>query len=170
MIAADSSFRIRAFSLVEVAIALGVAATGLLVVLTLLPGLLRQHAEAQEALVVAGLPNAVTVELRRMAGANLAEVGGRSGSFTDETSALRLVAAIDGSDVRELTAQDDRAKYFLIELHRFPAGTPLGYDPSAPFLALQARVSWPFRPDGTAERETPSAARQRVVFNVCLNQ
>lgn len=170
MIAPVSNPSRRAFSLVEVAVALGIAGAGLLVVLSLLPGLLRQPAEARLTQVALGLPDAITIELRRMAGTNLTGLAGRAADFTAETSGLRLVAAADGSDLREFSDGDGREKYFLIELHRFPAGTPIASAQSAAFVALHARISWPFRPDGTAAGEVPSESRQRVSFNLALNQ
>lgn len=167
MIAPVSSKTGRAFSLVEVVIALGVATTALVTVLALLPGLLRQRADARHAMVAAGLPDALTIELRRLGGADVRSVGTAAAEFDADSSPLRLVAALDGSDLRGL-ADDARGKFFLIELHRFPPGSPLAFDAASTVVVLQARISWPFRPDGSAATEVPTNVRQRVSFNVAL--
>jgi hypothetical protein len=170
MIAPVSKADFQAFSLVEVAIALGVAGTGLLVVLSLLPGLLRQPSEARQSQVALGLADAITIELRSLTGPNLNGLSARAGDFSAASSALRLVAAADGSDLREFSEGDDREKFFLIELHRFPPGSALDFAPRSAWIALQARVSWPFRPAVDAASEVPPEARQRVTFNIAVNQ
>jgi hypothetical protein len=169
MTAPVSEQRARAFSLIEVVIAVGVAATGLVVVLALLPGLLQQNSGARHAHTALGLPDAVTIELRRMAVSGFSSFGARAGEFTAESSPLQLVAAEDGTDLRDASANDGRPAFFLIELHRFPAGSPLSYNASVPFLALQARISWPYRPTGALASEVARENRQRVTFNVALN-
>lgn len=158
----------RAFSLLEVVIAIGVAATGLVVVLALLPSLLQQQAEVRRAHVALGLPDAVTIELRRLAGPGLGNLAARAGEFERTSSPLRLLASADGTDLRE-AADDGRPAYFLIELHRFPPGSPLSYDAGSSHLALQARVSWPHRPNGAEASEAPVDARQKRHFNLVVN-
>lgn len=172
MIATDSKRRPRAFSLTEVVIALGVAATGLLVVLGILPGLLRQQTEARQAQIALALPDAITIELRRHARGDPALLNASAADFSAESSSLRLAAASDGTDVRVLTGNEDgrREQYFLIEIHRFPVGSPLASASNASFAALQARVSWPYRPAGPDGVEVPSGSRQRVTFNLALNR
>lgn len=165
----DSERRLHAFSLIEVVIAVGVAGTGLVVVFALLPGLLQQGAGARHAQVALGLPDAVTIELRRMAGNRFPTFGARAGEFTAESSSLQLVAAEDGTDLRDASANDGRPAFYLIELHRFPTSSPLSYSASASYLALQARISWPYRPSGSAGAEIARESRQRITFNVALN-
>jgi hypothetical protein len=169
MIAPDSERRSCAFSLTEVVIALGVAATGLVVVLALLPGLLQQNSNARHAHVALGMPDAIAIELRRMAGASFSGFGATAADFSMESSQLRLVAAEDGTDLR-VEGADERPAFFLIEMHRFPSGSQLSYDPSASYQILQARVSWPYRPSGSEQAEVDRRARQRVVFNVVINR
>jgi len=168
MIAAASEVRHRAFSLIEVMIAVAVVGTGLLVVLAMLPALLQQNANARQAHIALGLPDAVTVELRRMAGGTISSFGARAAEFTAESSPLRLVAAEDGTDLRDGSVNDGRPAFFLIELHRFQPGSQVGYDPAASHLVLQARISWPYRPTGDVASEIASDSRQRVAFNVVL--
>lgn len=169
MTAPDSERRTRAFSLIEVVIAVGVAATGLVVVLALLPGLLQQSAGARHTQVALGLPDAITTELRRMADGGFSSFGARAAEFTAESSPLQLVAAEDGTDLRDAGTSDGRPAFFLIELHRFPPGSPLSYNASLPYLALQARISWPYRPTGATSSEVSRESRQRVTFNIALN-
>lgn len=172
MTATVFKLRLRGFSLTEVVIALGVAATGLLVVLGLLPGLLRQQTEARQAQIAFALPDAVTIELRRHARGDPAVLNSSAAEFSDETSSLRLAAASDGTDVRVLTGNEDgrREQYFLIEIHRFPTGSQLAAASNASFAALQARVSWPYRPTGPEGAEVPLESRQRVTFNLAVNR
>lgn len=172
MIATDSKRRPRAFSLTEVVIALGVAATGLLVVLGILPGLLRQQTEARQAQIALALPDAITIELRRHARGDPALLNASAADFSAASSSLRLAAASDGTDVRVLTGNEDgrREQYFLIEIHRFPAGSPPASASNASFAAMQARVSWPYRPAGPDGAEVPPESRQRVTFNLALNR
>lgn len=172
MIVTVSRVHPRAFSLAEVVIALGVAATGLLVVLGIMPGLLRQQAEARQAQIALALPDAITIELRRHARGDPALLNATAADFSAESSPLRLAAAADGTDVRVLTGNEDsrREQYFLIEIHRFPAGSPLAVASNASFAALQARVSWPYRPAGQDSPEVPADSRRRVTFNLALNR
>lgn len=158
------------FSLIEVAIAVGVAAAGLVAVLALLPGILRQASDSQTAIVASALPDAVTVQLRKIAGSSLSVLGSRAADFSSTTSQLRLVAMADGSDVRELVGEDGRGQFFLIEIYRFPSGGETSYDPNAAFVALQVRVSWPYRADGLAAHESTAESRQSTIFNVVVNQ
>lgn len=172
MTATVSKLRPLGFSLTEVVIAIGVAATGLLVVLGILPGLLRQQTEARQTQIALALPDAITIELRRHARDDPAALNSSAAEFSAEISSLRLVAASDGTDVRVLTGNEDsrREQYFLIEIYRFPAGSPLAVASNASFAALQARVSWPYRPAGPDGAEVPPEARQRVTFNLALNR
>jgi type II secretory pathway pseudopilin PulG len=172
MIAMDSDLRVRAFSLIEVVIALGVAAAGLLVVLGILPGLIRQQAEARQAQIALALPDAIAIELRRHARGDPALLSSNAAEFSAESSSLHLVAASDGSDVRVLMGNEDsrREQYFLIEIHRFPPGSVLAAASNASFAALQARVSWPYRPAGPSGTEVPPESRQRITFNLALNR
>lgn len=162
----------RGFSLTEVVIALGVAVAGLLLVLAILPGLLRQPAEARQTHIALGLPGAVTAELGRHAGHDLAGLAGRAADFGAGSSPLRLVAAADGSDVRVPAGDEDgaREQFFLIELHRFPAHSPLAASGNASFVALQARVSWPYRPAASSGSEVPAELRGRLTFNLALHR
>lgn len=156
------------FSLVEVVIAVGVAATGLLVVFSLMPGLFRQNSEAKDTLVALGLSDSITIEVRRLAGINPSNLAAQAADFEATQSQFRLVAARDGTDLREQIS-DARPEYFLIELHRFPANSVLAPAGGDSHLHLQARISWPYRPTGVGE-ETPNESRQRVQFNILIQR
>ena len=57
----------RAFSLIEVIIAVGVFAVAVVVILALLPPLSREATDSADALVAQSLPDSVRVELSRLA-------------------------------------------------------------------------------------------------------
>ena len=155
------------FSLVEVVIAVGVAATGLIVILALLPGLLRQNADAKETMVALGLSDSIAIELNKLSGGNPASLAAQAAAFDATTSPLRLVAAGNGTDLR-VPGSDSRSEYFLIELHRFPAGSALAHVAGDPHVNLQARISWPYRPVGAGGAEVPRESRQRVKYGVLI--
>lgn len=163
-----------AFSLTEVLIALGVVTSGLVVVLVLMPALLGQQREQEDTLVALRLPDAVRQELLRQAAGDFVRLADRLGEFAErDGSGLRLVAKRDGTDLRPLSAAEPegRGQYFLIDLHRFPGDSPLAADPSAPWLAVQARVSWPFRSGvGATRHETPADRRRRLSFNLIVQR
>ena len=154
--------------MVEVVIAVGVAAFGIAVVLAMLPGLLQQNTGARHAHIALGMPDSVARELGQFANTSFSSLGANAAEFLAETSVLRLVAAEDGTDLRPEIA-DGRPAFFLVEMHRFPPGSQLSYDPSAPYLVLQARISWPHRPMAGAP-EVPRESRQRIFFNVVVTQ
>src|SRR3990170_3450498 len=57
----------RAFSLVEVVIAVGIFSAAIVVVLSLLPSLLRQSADSSDRLIAQRLTDAIVIELDRQA-------------------------------------------------------------------------------------------------------
>lgn len=157
-----------AFSLIEVVIAVGVFASGIVVLLALLPAMLQRSADSGDTLTALRFPDAIRSELLAIGGVNpVSNIGGKLADLETSTDGkLRLVAAHDGTDVRELGI-DSRDKYFLIEVFRFPSGQ-LAFNAAAPVLAMQVRVSWPFQPLG-AIALSPPEARSSVTFNLSLS-
>lgn len=166
----------RAFSLVEVIIAVGLFALAVTAVLGLLPPLTRQAAETADRLAAQRLPDAVKVELGRLAAGSFDGLAAQLPMMgTPLGNGLPLVATRDGS---RLQARDFRpptsgriaeaGEYFLVECWRFPAGT-LAYDPAQSALAVLVRVSWPYRQPGAAA-PVAATARHELVFTVALNR
>jgi len=155
--------------LVEVVIALGVAASGLLVILALVPSILKQQTNSESTYIAVGFPDAITAELKRIGGIDVTSLGARASAFENEVSSLRLVASHEGANIREFI-DDQKSQFYLIELYRFPATSPLAYDSNAGFIALQARVSWPFRPSGDPNGQVAAANREWVTFNLAVNR
>lgn len=170
--------KISAFALVEVIIAVGIFAAGVTVVLALLPALTRQAAGSADTLTALRLPDAIRLELQRVAAAGgfdaLASQTTPMASPPPDT--LVLVATRDAGRVQTLTYQPPPAeeqmgegeRYFLIEVWSFTAA-PLAFDSTGAVLALHARVSWPYRlPGSTAP--TPLTSREIITFNLALNR
>ena len=183
----SSSFRAsaRSFTLLEVVVASGLLAVGVVAVLGLQNSLGQAVMEVSERGRAAQLADAIEVELCRLRDlplldgqpgglAALARVTPASGS----ADALRLVAPHDGTKVvRESDADapgsgvDPRSRFFLIEARQQPA--PLSYASGAGFLALTLTVTWPYHPPGgsvTATFPADSAAPgPALVINLALN-
>lgn len=153
---------VRAFSLVEVIIAVGIFSVAIATVLALLPATTKQAASSRDTQTAARLPDAVKLELQRLVPfAGYAAFAGRN-----------LVAARDGTNVRaEPAANDNVEQYFLVEAKPFPAGTPLAYNAANPILPLTVTVSWPYRPQGPPGAFLPPTAapdREQFTFNLAL--
>jgi hypothetical protein len=156
------------FSLLEVVLAIGVFAIALLPVLGLLPGLARQGAVSTDALVAARLPDALRVELQRLATGGFDSLATTIPAMDASlASGFAMVATRDGSRLHAvglpppgeapITGQE---QYFLVECWRFPE-EPLGYAPDCAVLAVQVRVSWPYRQPGLG---VPVAISNREVL------
>src|SRR5688572_13103503 len=145
----------RAFSLVEVVIAVGIFAGSIVVILSLLPSLLKQSADSADRLVAQRMTDGVRTELERVA---------TSMGFDSLASAVPVmsvplengrawVATVLGQRIEPETGAGSGGigtdeQYFLIELWRFST-PPLGYDPGAAMLPLYVRISWPYRVPGS---------------------
>ena len=165
----------RAFSLVEVVIAVGVAGISLVVLLGLLASVSREAGQAADRRTALTLADAATVELTalaRQAGFDAFASTIPVQSATAD-SGLLLVAARDGTQVRRLVVAESprREAYFLIEVNRFADGA-LRFVGEAGALAVQIRVSWPYRPlvAGGPGEAVPAAERERVEFSVAVNR
>lgn len=166
--------RFRAFSLVEVVIAVAIFAVALSSILALLPSLLRQSGESADLMVAQRLPEPLRIELRRIAAGsgfgNLATLVPVMSSTPE--NGFALAATRDGSRVAAAGSSEsiigDDEQYFLIEAWRFNQA-PLAYEPGDAVLALRVRVSWPYRLPGVV---APIALVDRVqfTFNTAINR
>jgi type II secretory pathway pseudopilin PulG len=162
----------RGFSLVEVVIAVGIFTASVVVVLSLLPSLVGQSADAADRLVAQRLTDAIRIELDRQAIAT---------GFDSLATAIPvmsaplehgwpLVVAANGLRIEPASsggiANDDQ--YFLVEIWRFPQ-PPLSYDSASAVLPLYARISWPYRIPGFATATSPSDRKQLTV-TLALNR
>jgi Tfp pilus assembly protein PilV len=168
----------RGFSLVEVVIAVGVFAGTIAVVLALLPSLTAQSAASADALAAQRLPDALRLEMQRLAAvggfdALAARVPVMSSPLAD---GLGFVAARDDVRLHALnylppTASEAlllREQFFLVEIWRFPE-SPLAYDASSAVLPVYVRVSWPYR---VADAGSPTAFEDRrsLVFTCAISR
>jgi prepilin-type N-terminal cleavage/methylation domain-containing protein len=166
--------RHRGFSLIEVVVATGLVAVGVMIVLGLLTNLSRQSIEAGNRQTAVQIPEVVTVELRRLAvqlGVDgLASTIPVMAGGADE--GLLLVAARDGTHLRIADAAAGRDQYFLVEVRRFAAG-PLAFTSEMAALPLNIRVTWPYRPGASAGLSLPVVPpddRQSFNFNVAVTR
>jgi hypothetical protein len=174
----SSELNISAFSLVEVVLAVGIFAVAVTVILALLPALARQGGSSADSLVALRLPDAVNVELQRVASAGgfdaLAAQAKPMSMPLPVT--LQLVASHEADRIHSIDYQPpsvtqqiaETEQYFLIEAWQFTQPT-LAYDPSGANLALHVRVSWPYRTAGTMTA-TPLSERDFVTFCVVINR
>lgn len=157
----------KAFSLIEVVIAIAVVAGGLTVMLALLPSLVRNSEDAADVHTALRLPDAVHVALK-------GEMRGDFASFANgiQASGLDLVAEKDGSNVRRDDASDNpvRSRHFLIEVRGFDSGE-LAYNAGDVVLVMRVKVSWPYRvlSGGTLLPAVEAKDRQSITFNLALN-
>lgn len=168
--------KVRGFSLVEVIIAAAIFAGSVAVVIALMAGMARQGAETVETLAARRLPDAVKVELTRLASAGFDRLAAELplvGTPRDEGFAL--VASQDTAEVQSLSflppasgPLPSSGQFFLVECWRFSL-EPLRWDPAKAFLAIHVRVSWPYRlPGGT--HPVPLSDRNQFRFSLCLNR
>lgn len=167
---------VSAFSLLEVVIALGIFASAIVIVLALLPSIGGQASSAADALVAQRMPDALRVEMRRLATAGgfdaLATRTPVAGAPLEE--GLAFVASRDGARLHSLdyfppNAADALAaseQYFLVEIWRF-ASAPLAYDATAAVLPVTVRVSWPYRVPGSPDA-VPRRDRAELTFNAAI--
>jgi hypothetical protein len=170
--------RYSAFSLVEVIIAVGIFAAAVSVVLALLPALTRQAGSSADTLAALRLPDALRIELARVAavGGFDALAGHASPMAAPLPDTLNLAAPRDVTRVQALNyepppeagqiAADEQ--FFLVEVWRFNQA-PLAFDPAGGVLALHVRVSWPYHNPGSGTA-TPLADREQLTFNLAISR
>jgi hypothetical protein len=164
------------FSLIEVIIAAGIFAGTVAVIVALMAALARQTAESAESLAARRLPDAVKVELDRLAARGFENLAGQVPFMILPLDAgLALAAARDVADVQSLTylppatgriSSDEQ--YYLIECWRY-ADEPLRFDSAKAFLALHVRVSWPYRLPGLT-KPVDWENRNELTFAVSINR
>jgi prepilin-type N-terminal cleavage/methylation domain-containing protein len=166
--------RRRGFSLIEVVVATGLVAVGVVIVLGLLTNLSRQSIEAGDRQTAVQMPEVVTVELRRLAVQlgidGLASAIPVMAGGADE--GLLLVASRDGTHLRIAEAAAGSDQYFLLEVRRFAAG-PLAFTSEMAALPLNIRVTWPYRPglsSGLLPSVVPPDDRQSFNFNLAVTR
>lgn len=135
------SDRRRAFSLVEVIVAIGVLAATVVGVLALLVPALRGVRDSTDRRVAAQLASAVERELGTHARSGFADFD----AFVASTAMpLRLVATADGGRIERETATALAAneQFHLVEISRTtrPAAAA-----GQGFVGLQIRIAWPYR-------------------------
>jgi hypothetical protein len=166
----------RAFSLIEVIIAVGIFAGTVSVTIALMAALSRQAADSVNSLAAQRLPDAIKVELNRLAASGFDNLAGQVPLMSVPLdSGFALVASRDAAGVGSLDYLSSAAtripadeQYFLVECWRF-SSEPLRYDAQKAFLALHVRVSWPYHLPGTSA-SVPSADRNQLAFTVSLNR
>lgn len=165
----------RAFTLLEVIIAVGLFATAVTAVIGLIAGLSQQGMDSNDVLTAQQLPEPLKVELSRLASTGLENLADRVPVMASPmTGGLALAAARDAARVDSLeylpVAKPIPAdeQYYLVECWKFPS-EPLRFDGQKAFLALYVRVSWPYRLPGAAA-PTAAADRNQVTFTLSLNR
>jgi prepilin-type N-terminal cleavage/methylation domain-containing protein len=181
------------FTLVEVVVALGVLAVILATLGSLYGPATATAAGIADRQTAARLGDSLQCELERLQ----AELGFERLALTipgaESGAALRLVAVRDGRrilradgaapaadrplDDGTLPGIAQRDRYFLIEVTQ---QIDLPYAPGAGFLAVSARVTWPYklpvgpatagetRPEGDPAREVPAGEREWTIVNLAL--
>lgn len=159
----------RAFSLIEVIIAIAIFALAAVIMLQMLPSLARSAGETGDALAAQGISGALQVEIARQIATNGLVAVADQVPVMGSTLAdgMTYVAARSGGVVSArdefLPAPELRlpesSQYFLIETWRF-AQPPLAYSAGDDVLVLFVRVSWPYRVPGAGEATPPPARRQ----------
>ena len=183
----------RGFSLLEVVVAIGIFALAVIALLGFLTATSQTGGEIADAQVAAGLGGPTQTELERLR-FELGLDGLAAGvPPAGSTAPMQLVATRDGGRVLRAdgpAAAADRPlndpvlpgiarrdRYFLIELTR---QIDLPDEPAAGFLAVSAKVTWPFNLPASpatpgagaaatdAAREAPPNLRSWLVLNLAV--
>lgn len=170
------SRQLRSFSLIEVIVAVGIFGGAVAVTIGLIAALSRQAADAMDGLAAHRLPDALKVELERLAAPGFDDLAGRIPPLAVPLdNGLAFAASRDAAEVQSLAYLPPSAgripadaQYYLVECWRFTT-EPLGYNAQKAFLALHVRVSWPHRLTGTAE-PVPLKDRSQFTFTASLNR
>ncbi len=150
----------KAFSLIEIVIALGVVAGGVAVILALLPSLIRQNEESTDLQTALRLPDSIESLL-------YAEMNGAFPGNIPQGQIL--VAGKEGSNLRPKNLLNTPAlpAYFYIEVSSFETGE-LAYQPGRPVLPLKVTVAWPYSAVDAAGGIEKEGNFQTVEFIVTL--
>ena len=173
-----------AFTLVEVIVAIGMVAVTVVALVALLAASSRAAGEMAARQQAVHLADAVTLELLRLRDALPGDepAGGLDVLATlipesASSQSLRLVGSLDGLRiVRESEAGDPELglapgdRYFLIEV-RQQSGN-LAYVAGAGFLAVSAKVRWPYQsklgPEGSAAVTADLSQASTAVLNLAV--
>lgn len=161
----------KAFSLVEVVVAVGVFAIAIVSVIGIMAGVGRSVTEVSDADKAARLVGVIQARLQSSPFTSIAgslklptTVSSEATTYNPAADPLVFFASEDGAIVAPYTATDvwgqngtltnvadrDALKYFELTLIRNETLSPPGNDASAGFLAFNIRVRWPaFLPNGT---------------------
>lgn len=164
-----------AFSLLEVVIAIGVFSTGIVAILAILSTLAREGAQASYARLAANLAPSIATELNRQAAlqgfSTFATAVPLQSAAADD--GYFFVANGEGVDLRRYDVAETprRDMFFLIEIRKFGAA-PLAYFSGAEYLALNVRISWPYRPldSNSSGSVVPASARESLNFNMAITK
>jgi hypothetical protein len=168
--------QIRAFSLLEVIIAVGLFVSSAVVIIGFIAALSRQGADSADTLAAQKLPEPLRVELARLAGSDLealaAQIPVMSAPLTDGLAFAATREATGVESLAYLPPANDRIpaaeQYYLVECWKFQ-DEPLRFDAQKVFLALQVRVSWPYRLPGVADPTEPGD-RSQITFTMSLTR
>lgn len=168
-----------AFSLIEVVIAIGVFASAVATMLLLLPNLTKQSRETANFLTAQQLPDALRIELKRIAA--IEGFDQFANSLPEAVAPLNdgraFVASRDGMRLHALDRPPTHGvvslpeQYFLIECWKFTS-EPLQPAQGKAHLVAYVRVSWPFR-TGPSLNETVTtvlADRTQFTFTSAINR
>lgn len=176
--------RVKAFSLVEVVVAVGIFALAIVGVIGLLSPTIKSVGEVGDSEVASRLAEQVNSEIQRYSqtlsgsGQTSLDVLSTKISKADvATPTFVLYGKRDGSRVVLSTNADNaptaatapgiavQDRYYLIEVTRPIDTNTLAYKTGSGFLVATLKISWPYRlpPDGAYE--APVSERLSVLFN-----
>lgn len=166
----------RAFSLLEVIVAVGLFGGAVAVIIGLMGPLSRHATDSLDVLAAQQLSDPLKIELTRLRGENLDELAaqipvmaaplGGGLAFASPRDAARVVSVEYHKPATDQVLPGEQ--YYLVECWKFPPG-PLGYDPPKAFLALYVRVSWPYHLPGVTA-EIPLKDRSQITFTASLSR
>jgi hypothetical protein len=171
----------EAFSLVEVVVAVGIFAAGIVTVLALFVPVVQSVGASREAEAAAGAAGVLASRLRTLPVSTVAGYLKAPAQFQLDADRADYDPALDGSMFYGSLAGDkvgrgddlvwngqDREKYFELTLIRNDELSPAGNDAAAPWIAFNVRVRWPAflpRADGGATPQRDPAHQPALLFS-----